>query len=283
MTTITSSLLAPPRGWAARIRWGVRDTLTIAGRSYRQLLAQPGQLLGFLLFPVLFTVLFGYVFGSAISLPGGGDYRQFLMPGIYTQTMAMPAAVAAQKIAEDMQLGIIDRFRSLPIARSSVLLGRTLSDFSGHMLGLACMSLCGVFIAGWRPQNGVGSTIAAYGLLLLLGFAMMGLGTLIGLSVGSPSTADAATFGWIFPLTFLANTFVPTQGMPAWLRTIADWNPLSATVSALRRLFGSPGLPTSHHAWPLDHPVAASLIWSVAIAAVFFPLAVRRYRTATSR
>jgi ABC-type transport system involved in multi-copper enzyme maturation permease subunit len=278
----TSSVLAPPQGLAARVRWGLRDSLTIAGRAYRQLLAQPGELLGFLLFPVLFTVLFGYVFGSAITLPGGGNYRQFLMPGIYTQTMAMTATVAAQKIAGDMQRGIIDRFRSLPIARSSVLLGRTLSDFSGHTLSLACMSACGLLIAGWHPVNGGWSALGAYGLLMLFGFAMMWLGTLIGLSVRSPSTADAATFGWIFPMTFLANTFVPTQAMPAWLRVIADWNPVSATVAAARQLFGSPVLATPH-AWPLQHPVLASLGWSVLIMAVFIPLAVRRYRAAASR
>jgi ABC transporter DrrB family efflux protein len=278
----TSSVLAPPQGLAARVRWGLRDSLTIAGRAYRQLLAQPGELLGFLLFPVLFTVLFGYVFGSAITLPGGGNYRQFLMPGICTQTMAMTATVAAQKIAEDMQRGLIDRFRSLPIARSSVLLGRTLSDFSGHTLSLGCMSACGVLIAGWHPVNGAWSALGAYGLLMLFGFAMMWLGTLIGLSVRSPSTADAATFGWIFPMTFLANTFVPTQGMPAWLRVIADWNPVSATVAAARQLFGSPVLATPH-AWPLQHPVVASLGWSVLIMVVFIPLAVRRYRAAASR
>ena len=280
MTTLT---LAPPSGLTGRLRWGLRDSFTIAGRSYRQLWAQPGELLGFLLFPVLFTVLFGYVFGSAIQLPGGGDYRQFLMPGIYTQIMAMTATLAAQKVAEDMHRGIIDRFRSLPIARSAVLLGRTISDFSGHMLSLACMSACGVLIAGWRPLNGFGSAVLAYGLLILLGFAMMWLGTLIGLSVKSPSTADAATFGWIFPMTFLANTFVPTQGMPSWLRVIADWNPVSATVAATRHLFGGPAVGATGSSWPLQHPVIASIGWSVLILAVFMPLAVRRYRTATTR
>jgi ABC transporter DrrB family efflux protein len=210
------------------------------------------------------------------------SYRQFLMPGIYTQIMTMTATVAAQKIAHDMQRGIIDRFRSLPIARSSVLLGRTLSDFSGHTLGLACMSACGVLIAGWRPNNAIGPAVGAYALLLLFGFSMMWLGTLIGLSVRSPSTADAATFGWIFPMTFLANTFVPTQGMPGWLRVIADWSPVSPTVAASRQLLGSPAL-TAQHAWPLQHPVVASLGWSLLILAVFVPLAIRRYRTASSR
>jgi ABC-2 type transport system permease protein len=278
MTTLTIS--APPTGAFDRLRWGLRDTFAIAGRSYRQLIARPAELVGFVLGPILFTVLFGYVFGSAISLPGGGDYRQFLMPGIFVQIMALTATNAATKVADDMQKGIIDRFKSLPIARPAVLMGRTVADLSGHLMGLACMSLCGVLIAGWRPQRGLADTAAAYGLLLLLGFAMIWIGTLVGLLVKTPNAADTATFSWIFPMTFLANTFVPTQGLPGWLRVIADWNPLSASVAAARQLFGSPAAGLVPHAWPLMHPVLASVLWSLLITVVFLPLAVRRYRSA---
>lgn len=228
--------------------------------------------------PILFTVLFGFVFGSAIALPGGGNYRQFLMPGIFVQIMALTATNAATKVSDDMQKGIIDRFKSLPIARPAVLLGRTIADLSGHLAGLLCMSLCGVFIAGWRPQRGLADTAGAYGLPVLLGFAIIWIGTLVGLLVKSPNAADTATFSWIFPMTFLANTFVPTQGLPAWLRVIADGNPLSPTVAATRQLFGSPAAGLAPQAWPLMHPVLASALWSLLITAVFLPLAVRRYR-----
>jgi ABC-2 type transport system permease protein len=279
MTTIT----APALSTLHRLRWTIMEAGTIAGRSYRQLLAQPGQLIGFIVFPVIFTVLFGYVFGSAISLPGGGDYRQFLMPGIFVQIMALTATNAATKMAEDTAKGIVDRFKSLPIARSSVLLGRTLAEFSGHMVGLATMVACGILIAGWSPQRGIGDTVLAFLLLMLLGNAMMWVGTFLGLCVSSGATADAATFSWVFPMTFLANTFVPTGNMPAWLRAVADWNPLSATVTAVRQLFGSPAVTgTAHHAWPLEHPEVASLGWSLLIFAIFLPLAVRRYRNATA-
>jgi ABC transporter DrrB family efflux protein len=162
------------------------------------------------------------------------------MPGIYMQVTAMSATIAAGQAAEDKLKGIIDRFKSLPIARSSVLLGRSLADLTLRLFGLAVMVLCGVVLAGWRIHHGVLPAAAAFGLLALFGFAMMWVGTTIGLSVSSAAVADTANLGWLFPLTFLANTFVPTQGMPGWLQPIADWNPMSATVAAIRGLFGNP-------------------------------------------
>jgi len=184
-------------------------------------------------------VLFAYVFGSAISLPGGGNYREFLMPGIFMQAMALTAVQAAVAVAQDMQDGIIDRFRSLPIARSAVLAGRNLSDLSLRVVGLAFMVGLAIPLAGWRTHNGLADTAAGLGLVILFGFAMIWVGTLIGLSVRSATLADQATFAWLFPMTFLANTFVPTQGLPSWLRPVADWNPMSSTVAAMRHLFGT--------------------------------------------
>jgi len=255
------------------------DTLTLTRRHYAHLRAQPGRLVAIVAFPVIMVVLFAYVFGSAITLPGGGNYKEFLMPGIFVQMLALSATNTATEVADDMGKGIIDRFRSLPVARASILLGRTLAEVSGRCLGLASMVGCGILLAGWRPHRGVAHTAAAFGLLVLFGFATTWLGTFVGLSVRSPATADAAIFSWMMPLTFLANTFVPTRGLPFWLRPLADWNPMSATVTACRQLFGNPSPPTVHSgAWPLYHPVAVSLAWTVALVGVFLPLAVRRYR-----
>ncbi|MFI7034888.1 ABC transporter permease [Microbispora rosea] len=271
----------PPATRGQRLGWALSDTFVIAGRSFSQLRAQPGQIAAQLIAPVIMTILFGYVFGSAISLPGGGDYRNYLMPGIFMQVMALSAVAAATSVAEDMARGIIDRFRVQPIARGALLAGRSLADLSKDWLSLAMMAVCGLLIAGWRPHGTPLETLAGFALLALFGYAMIWVGTYIGLFVRNGASADAATFGWLFPMTFLANAFVPLEGLPGWLRAIADWNPMSAVVSAARELFGNPGSAAA--SWPLQHPVTASLCWSLLIIAVFAPLAVRRYRTAASR
>ncbi|GAA0413311.1 ABC transporter permease [Microbispora corallina] len=273
--------LEPPSTPLERLRWGLGDTLVIAGRSYARLRAQPGEIAGALIFPVIMTVLFGYVFGSAITLPGGGDYRNYLMPGIFMQLMALGTVASATAVAEDMAQGVIDRFRAQPIARSAVLAGRTVADVSRGVMSLGSMALCGVLLAGWRPHGGLLATLGGFALFALFGYAMIWVGTYIGLFVKNGAQADAATFGWVLPMTFLANAFVPLEGLPRWLRAVADWNPMSAVVSAGRTLFGNPG--SAADSWPLRHPVTATLAWSLLIIAVFMPLAVRRYRTATSR
>jgi ABC transporter DrrB family efflux protein len=259
------------------------DNWIMAKRQYAHMLAQPDEIAGTLLFPILMVVLFAYVFGSAIKLPGGANYREFLMPGIFMQVTAMSATIAATGAADDKVKGIIDRFKSLPIARSSVLLGRSLADLTLRLFGLAVMVLCGVVLAGWRIHHGVLPAAGAFGLLALFGFAMMWVGTTIGLSVSSAAVADTATFGWLFPLTFLANTFVPTQGMPGWLQPVADWNPMSATVAAIRGLFGNPTASSGPLAWPLRHPIGVSAGWSLLLLAIFIPLAVHRYRVANAQ
>ncbi|HTJ35611.1 MAG TPA: ABC transporter permease [Dactylosporangium sp.] len=259
----------------------VTDTMIIARRSFAHLRREPGELVGFLLFPIIMIVLFAYVFGSAISLPGGGNYGAFLMPGIFMQTMALTAVQAATRTNTDMTQGIIDRFRSMPIARAAVLTGTNLAEIALRLLGLAGMVLCALALTDWSPHHGVASTTAAFVLLAAFGLAMIWVGTFIGLSVSNPTVADQATFGWLFPMTFLANTFVPTQGLPAWLRPVADWNPMSATVAAVRALFGNPSPTPAHAAWPLQHPIPTSAAWSIALLLVFVPLSIWRYRKAS--
>ncbi|MGH2345277.1 MAG: ABC transporter permease, partial [Chloroflexota bacterium] len=210
-----------------------------------------------------------------ISIPGGGSSREFLMAGSFAQTRVFTAGGSAVGVAQNMSKGVIDRFRSLPMARSAVLTGGTLAHFVTSILGLTVMVASG-WLVGWRVHEGLASTLGGFGLLLLLGFAMSWFGTFLGMVVRTPETAQALVFITLFPVTFVANTFVPTQGMPPWLRTIADWNPLSATVAGCRQLFGNPGV-THQTAWPLQHPVVASVGWSVLLLIIFVPLAVRRY------
>lgn len=269
-------------GWFTWLRWVAADSLVIMWRMLQHTWRFPEKMLSMLVFPVIFVVLFGYVFGSAISLPGGADYRSYLMPGIFVQSMAFGSIAIAEAIAADMEKGVIDRFRSLPMARSAVVIGHTLAVQILGIVGLALMVTCGL-VVGWRVNASVGNMLAAFGLLLLLQFAMIWIGAFIGLLVRTPEAVDPALFAWLFPATFLANTFVPTQGMPTWLRTIADWNPLSAVTAACRELFGNPSPSSAHAPWPLQHPIVASVGWTTLIIIVFATLAIHRYRHANSR
>jgi ABC transporter DrrB family efflux protein len=235
--------------------------------------------------PIMFVVLFSYVFGGSLDIGGttrASVYREFLMAGIFAQTVTFATAGAGAGIAEDMHKGLIDRFRSLPMARGAVLTGRTLADLAQTALTLMVLAVVAVLV-GWRTHTDVGQVLGAFGLLLLLGYAFTWIGALIGLSVRTPEAATSGGLVWLFPLTFISNAFVPSQNMPTFLQTIADWNPFSATVQAARELFGNipPGYPVPD-AWPMQHPVWASLIWSALIIAVFRTLAVRKYKSATA-
>ncbi len=277
----TVQLPLQPTSLLERLRWALSDSLTITRRNLAHIRQVPERLLDVTLQPIIFVLLFAYVFGSAIQVPGGGSYREFLLPGIFAQSIAFLAITTAVGVANDMEKGIIDRFRSLPMARSAVLVGRTIADLTQSILGIMVMSLCGL-VVGWRAHNGLLQTLAGFGVLLLFGFAMTWLGTFIGIIVRTPETANTLGFVALFPLTFIANTFVPTQGMPPFLRFFADWNPLSATVAACRQLFGNPGAAYTGTAWSLQHPIAASISFSLIILAIFIPLSVFRYRSTTS-
>jgi ABC-2 type transport system permease protein len=263
----------------------VRDSLVVAKCNLIRMKRIPEVVIFGVIQPVMFVVLFSYVFGGAIPVPGehGNDpvvYRNYLMAGIFAQTVTFATAGAGAGIADDMHKGLIDRFRSLPMSRGAVLTGRTLADLVQTALTVLVLSIVAV-IVGWRIHHGVPKMFAAFALLLLLGYAFSWIGALIGLSVRTPEAATSGGLIWLFPLTFVSNAFVPTAGMPAFLRTIADWNPFSATVQACRQLFGNPTGIVSD-AWPMQHPVLASLLWSVVIIAIFRTLSVRKYRTATA-
>ncbi|SEK25787.1 ABC transporter permease [Streptacidiphilus jiangxiensis] len=282
MTATTLTTGAAPR----QIRGGVigmlRDSWVVAKRNLRRMTRIPEIVVFGLMQPVMFVLLFTYVMGGAIQVPGGDQnaYKQYLMAGIFAQTVTFAVAGASAGIAEDMTKGLVDRFRSLPMARSSVLVGRTVADLVQTAFTVLVLAIV-AFIVGWRFNNGILKALAAFGLLLLLGYAFSWIGALIGLSVRSPEAATSAGLIWLFPLTFVSNAFVPVSSMPSWLQPIANWNPFSATVQACRELFGNPtGVP--NHSWPMEHAVWVSIGWSLLILAVFSYLSVRKYRSATA-
>ncbi|MFI6642072.1 ABC transporter permease [Streptomyces sp. NPDC050504] len=264
----------------------VRDSLVVAKRNLIRMMRIPEMIIFGLIQPIMFVVLFSYVFGGSISVPGSGlsadGYREFLMAGIFAQTVTFATAGAGAGIADDMHKGLIDRFRSLPMARGAVLTGRTLADLVQTALTLVVLAVVAVLV-GWRTHENFFKVLAGFGLLLLLGYAFSWIGALIGLSVRTPEAATSGGLIWLFPLTFISNAFVPAENMPSFLRAIAHWNPFSATVQACRELFGNlpPNYPVPD-AWPMQHPALASLIWSVVIILVFRTLAVRKYRSATA-
>jgi ABC-2 type transport system permease protein len=279
-TTTTRTTLAP--GSRGGVVQSVRDSLVIAKRNLLRMMRIPEMVIFGLIQPIMFVVLFSYVFGGSVNVGGSyapGDYREFLMGGIFAQTVTFATAGAGAGIADDMHKGLVDRFRSLPMSRGAVLTGRTLADLVQTALTVVVLAVVGVLV-GWCVHNGVPKMFAAFGLLLLLGYAFSWIGALIGLSVRTPEAATSGGLIWLFPVTFVSNAFVSTEHMTPWLRHVAEWNPFSATVQACRQLFGNPGVVRSD-AWPMQHPVWASLFWSVLIVAFFRTLAVRKYRSAS--
>ncbi len=249
----------------------VPDTMVMAERNLVRLPRNPDLLLGFTIQPVMFVLLFVYVFGGAISTPGY-DYVDFLIPGIIVQNIAFGGFVTALGLAEDLNKGLIDRFRSLPTARASVLAGRTLADVVTNSISIAVLLVTGLII-GFGFDAGVLQVLAGFGLLLLFGFAFSWIFALIGLSVSSPEAANGLGFTLIFPITFISSAFVPVESMPSWLETVADANPVSVVVDAMRALW-------------LDAPAGDSIwlavVWCFVLIAIFAPLAVAKYRrTAT--
>jgi ABC transporter DrrB family efflux protein len=230
----------------------------------------------------MFVLLFAYVFGSAIDLQGT-TYREFLIAGIFAQTVVFGSTWTGASLAEDMQKGVIDRFRSLPMSRTAMLLGRTLSDVVLNILSIAVMVATGLAV-GWRVHTSWWEALAGFGVLLFFAFAFSWVMALLGLIVPGPEVINNASFIVIFPMTFVANTFVPLETLPTVLRVFAEWNPVSAVTQASRELFGnSAGVAAVSDAWPISHPVAYTLIWGLVIMAVFVPLSVRRYGIAAQR
>jgi ABC-2 type transport system permease protein len=274
-TAPVSSLVIEPANTAERLGFGLRDLYTMTRRYVLRARRQGDVIFGSLLSPVIFVVLFGYVFGSAITVPGG-HYRAYLLSGLFAQTTLFASSTVAVAVATDMSEGVIDRMRTLPITRSAVLVGRAVSNSIIGLPALVVMIACAL-IVGWRAGAGLGYAVLGFLLLQLFGFAMAWVGIWLGMVARSPQSADVLSMLPGFLLGFISNVFVPTQGMPAWLRVVAQWNPLSAVVAAARQLFGTTQGGPVPHVWSLQHPIPATLAMTVLLLAIFMPLSVRLY------
>ncbi len=259
------------------IRQALADGLVVTGRNLKRVPRIPELAIFAILQSIMFVLLFAFVFGGAIPLPGDGDYREYLMPGIFAQTVVFACVTTAIGICDDVNKGILDRFRSLPMARSAVLTGRALFDLV-YGAGIMIVLMLSGLAVGWRVHTGVLEFLAGVGLLLLFTFAMSWGGVWMGLSVRTVEAANQVGFTVLFPLTFISNVFVPTESLPGWLRPVAEWNPVSALTAACRDLWGNPN-PYASDGFPADHPVLLTLGWIVVIIAVFAPIGVRRYRS----
>ena len=258
------------------VRQAVADGLVITWRNLKRVPRIPELAIFAILQSIIFVLLFSFVFGGAIQLPDGGSYREFLLPGIFAQTVAFASVTTAIGMCDDLNKGIIDRFRSLPMARSAVLSGRTLSDVVYNAGILVVLMVSGLAV-GWRVHSSIGEFLAGVGLLLLFTYVMSWVGVFMGLSVPTVEVANQVGFTVVFPLTFLSNVFVPPQTLPNWLRPVAEWNPVSALTAAIRQLWGNPN-PFVATGFPAEHPILLTLIWVAILVAVFAPLGVWRYR-----
>jgi ABC-2 type transport system permease protein len=260
----------------------VRDSLVIAQRNIIRIKRVPDVMAFVLVQPLMFVLLFAYVFGGSIDIPGG-NYREFLIAGIFAQTVVFGATFTGAGLAEDLQKGLINRFRSLPMSRSAVVAGRTASDVVYNALSILVMSIAGLFV-GWRIRGSVLDAIAGFALLLFFSYAFSWVMACVGLLVPTPEVVNNASFVILFPLTFIANTFVPSDNLPGVLRTIAEWNPISTLTHAVRVKFGNIPVGTPDPtAWPLQNSVLYSLVWAIALIVIFAPIATRLYQRAGAR
>jgi ABC-2 type transport system permease protein len=260
----------------------VGDGVTITKRNLLKIYRVPDVLVFSTLSPIMFVLLFAYIFGSAIEVPGV-NYREFLMAGIFVQTVIFGATWTGASLAEDLQKGIIDRFRSLPMSRSAVLIGRTTADVGINIVTFVVMALTGL-IVGWRIRGSALDALFAVLLLLAFAYSISWVMAVVGLLVRTPEVVNNASFIVIFPLTFIANTFVPTGNLPGPIKWFAERNPVSSVTQAARELFGntSPSYPAPD-VWAMQHPVTYSLIWIAVILVIFIPLAIAQYRRAAAR
>ncbi len=257
------------------------DGWVVAQRNLIKIKRVPEVLVFVLISPIMFVLLFAYVFGGAIAPPGAVGYKEFLVAGIFAQTVVFGATFTGAGLAEDMSKGIIDRFRSLPMSRAAVLVGRTTSDVVYNVLSLIIMALTGL-IVGWRIREGVLDAALGFLLLLVFAYAVSWIMAWIGLLVPSVEVINNASFIVIMPLTFVSNAFVPTESFSGILRVFVEWNPVSTLTQASRELFGNTGGQAAPDAWPMQNPVLYTLLVVVLILLVFVPLSVRQYRRSTS-
>ena len=278
MTTLTvaGAQVAPEERPAISPPSLLQASATIVWRNLIHIKRMPEMLMDVTVQSVMFVLLFAYVFGGSIAV-AGSSYREFLLPGIMVQTMVFASAVVAMGLTNDLQKGIVDRLKSLPIPRASVLVGRSISSLIHSSIGIAVMGVTGLLV-GWRIRTGVVDATLGFLLLLMFGFAMVWLGIWVGSLMRTVEAVQGLMFTVMFPLTFVANTFAPTENMPPWLRVVAEWNPVSALTQACRELWGNAPQAPAGAAWPLQHPVLMSVAWAIVLTALFAPLALTAFR-----
>lgn len=275
MTVTTLPAVAPPR--TRGVVRNVSDVAVLSTRNLVHISREPFQLSDVTIQPVLFTLLFVYVFGAGVVLPGDASYKEFAIPGLLVFNQVTATVGTGVGLSMDVNSGIVDRFRTLPMWRASVLVARSVTDLATAVLGATIVAITGLAI-GWSAHDGIGDTIAAFALVLFFGYAISWGCACLGLASKGVETAQALGLLVLFPLTFLSNALVPTQRMTPWLRGVTTWNPISAVTAAARELFGNPNPSSTIDAWPMQHPVAATLVWSVGLLVVFAPLATFLYR-----
>ncbi len=268
------------QGAFARLRSWSSDVWVMTRRNLIHIRREPMQLSDVTIQPVLFTLLFIYIFGSVMVLPGGGSYKAFALAGLLVMNLTTSTVGTAVGLSTDLSTGVIDRLRTLPMSPTAILVGRSISDLLAAALCSALVAVTGLVI-GWRPDAGLAAVLAGFAVGLLFSYALTWANACLGMAVAGAESAQGVVFIVMFPLAFVSNVFAPTQGMPAWLATIANWNPVSAVASACRTLFGNPNPSGAIHAWPMQHPVEAAVGWSLLILLVCVPLAGRLYRHRT--
>ncbi|WP_406147892.1 ABC transporter permease [Streptomyces anulatus] len=267
----TTTVTPGPGGASSRLGWALADSWTMTRRELAHWARQPVEVLVGLVFPVMLLLMFTYLVGGGRGVDG--DPTEFLVPGMLALTMAFGLESTMLAVTQDLGKGVIDRFRSMPMVPGAVLVGRSAADMLQSTAALAVMTGVG-YAVGWRWHHGAAAALGAFGLLLLLRFAMLWVGILLAMVAGRPEMVSAVQI-LVWPVGFLSNVFAAPESMPSWLGAVVEWNPMSATATAVRELFGNPGGATG--SWAAEHAGLLAVLWPVAIIAVFFPLAVARF------
>jgi len=283
MTAANRAIVAPRARQSAshRLTGKVRDVGVMTGRNLVHIRREPLQLSDVTIQPALFTLLVVYILGAGVILPGGGTYVDFAIAGLLALNLTTSSMGTAVGLSSDLNTGVIDRFRTLPMWRPAILVGRSVTDLLTAVVCAAIVGAAGLVI-GWRPHAGIGSVLAGFALFLLFSYALSwGCGCL-GLVSKGPESAQGVGLVILFPLAIVSNAIVPTERMPIVLRVFSNWNPVSVVTDACRQLWGNPNPSSTIHTWPMQHPVFASLLWSVALLAVFAPLATLLFQRRTA-
>lgn len=265
----------------SQITTAFADGAVVAKRNLIKIKRVPDLLVFTTMSPIMFVLLFAYVFGGSIEVPGV-DYKEWLIAGIFVQTALFGATITGAGLAEDIKKGIIDRFRSLPMSPSAVLVGRTTSDVLNNLITIFVMSITGLLV-GWGISTSFLEAVAGFALLLLFAYAFSWVMAYIGLLVPSPEVVNNASFMAVFPITFIANTFAPANNFPTALRVFAEWNPVSTAAQSMRDLFGNAGTAPVPDVWSMQNPELYTLAWIAVILVIFVPLSVRQYKRVASR